>query len=211
MHVALLAAGQLHDAIGAQPWIRDAERVLALDGGLVHAAALGVRPELLIGDLDSLPAAARADYDGPIEQHPVMKDETDSELGVQRAIALGAKRITLVGGIGSRFDHSLANIAMMMRLTQRDIECRITDGLTTLFPIADAWSGQAPSGTLLSLLAWEKAAHDLCLRGLLYSVEHIDLEPGSTRGISNAFTGQQATITVGHGLLLAMIVDASLA
>src|SRR5689334_18888700 len=90
--------------------------VIAADSGLDHALALGFRADVVVGDLDSVTpdALAHARADGAeVELHPAEKDETDLELALRRAVALGMRRVTVIGGGGGRHDHLLANALVL--------------------------------------------------------------------------------------------------
>ncbi len=91
--------------------------VIAADSGLDHAAALGLSVDVLVGDLDSAtaPAVRAAEAAGvQIERHPVNKEATDLELALEHALAIGARRVTVVsGGGGLRLDHHLAELVLL--------------------------------------------------------------------------------------------------
>ena len=98
-------------------WADDVELIVAADGGWDKAAALGLRPALLVGDADSLPEdrfAALAAQGVPIERSPAAKDESDAELALLAALRRGATHVTILGALGGgRFDHALANVGLL--------------------------------------------------------------------------------------------------
>ena len=112
-----------------------ADRVIAADYGAHHARAWGWPIDLLIGDLDSLPAAelqaARA-AGVPTVTAPAAKDETDLELAVARALGDGATELVICGALGGRADHMLANVLLLARRELIGVEAVIADGAQTL-------------------------------------------------------------------------------
>lgn len=111
----LLLAGELTvtDRLRAQI---GGSRIIAADGGMTHAAAVGVMPELWLGDFDSSDKALIARYaDVPRQSHPVAKDATDGELAVDEAVRLGASELLLAGGFGGQADHAFAHMMLLLR------------------------------------------------------------------------------------------------
>ena len=98
-------------------------RVIAADSGIAHAAALGLLPELWVGDFDSTSDTLAATYAAvPREVYPEAKDATDGAIAIEAALARGAKQITLVGAMGGRFDHALAHGMQLIDLQSRGIK-----------------------------------------------------------------------------------------
>jgi thiamine pyrophosphokinase len=114
---------------------QEAELVIAADGGLRHAQRLGVEAALLVGDLDSLPAAERARYRGGIEQHPTDKDALDLELALDAAQARGATTLLLIGGLTGRLDQTLATIAIAHGRHGTLGSVDVDDGVRRVWPL----------------------------------------------------------------------------
>ncbi len=116
MRILLFANGDLPDPEAARARVRPDDYILCADGGAHHALALGLTPDRVIGDLDSLDPAllARLQAQGvSFEQHPVDKDATDLELALEAARQLGAEEVLLLGALGGRLDQQLANLALL--------------------------------------------------------------------------------------------------
>lgn len=175
--------------------------LIAADGGLRHTQALGLEPNEIIGDFDSLgyvPEGARV--------YPVEKDDTDSMLAVKRGLALGYRRFVLYGAMdGKRLDHTLANFQTLGYLAQYDavgflvgkdyLACAVKDG-GLRFP--------AGAEGDFSLFCLGKDAQGVTIRGLYYEVENAVLTSFFPLGVSNHFTGREAAVTVQDGTLLAL-------
>jgi thiamine pyrophosphokinase len=203
----IFANGSLAHPRAARALIGPGDRLIAADGGAAHCLALGLTPHLVIGDFDSI---APADLDAlqragaQLVRHPARKDQTDLELALETAIREGATDVTILGGLGGRWDQTLANLLLptLPWLAQARVE--IADGRQTIRylrgPGQMALSGH--SGDTLSLSALGAGAQGITTTGLEYPLTGGSLQPGSTLGISNTFTGPQATITLDSGLLI---------
>ena len=98
--------------------------LICADGGYRHALALGLTPDWLVGDFDSLPEGGLADH---IVQVRPEKDDTDANLAVLKGRELGYTNFVMYGGLGGRFDHSMANVQMMAGLAKEGIDLRLRD------------------------------------------------------------------------------------
>ncbi len=201
--LGLLFNGELRDPGPVRPLL-EAAAIVALDGGLRHARALGVVPRLLIGDLDSVDPELLAGYSGPVERYPRVKDETDGELGIRHALAAGYDRVVMVAAFGDRWDHTLANMALLLRLRRASVQGIMTDGVTDAFLIDRSWEGEGPSGEIMSLISLTARSTGVTIRGLRYTGEELVIRREGSLGISNEFTGARASISVRRGLLLAI-------
>jgi thiamine pyrophosphokinase len=181
--------------------------VVAADSGLAGARHLGLAPDLVVGDMDSVDGAslAAAERAGvPVERHPAAKDATDLDLALDAAVARGARRIVAVTGAGDRFDHALA-VALSLaapRLAGVAVEAWI--GPARLWVVRDEVVLTGAPGDLVSLLPVHGPARGVTTRGLLYPLHGETLEPGTTRGVSNVFTAAEAWVGVRDGVLLAV-------
>jgi thiamine pyrophosphokinase len=181
--------------------------VVAADSGLDHARRLGFRVDAAVGDFDSAsPEALEAarDEGTAIEVHPQAKDHTDFELALALAVARGPRRIVVVGGQGGRLDHLLGNALALTRPAAVGIDVEAVTGSARLYVVAARRQLVGTRGELLTLLPVHGPAHGVCTEGLRYPLHRETLEPGSTRGISNQFLGEEATVSVAQGLLLAV-------
>ena len=201
---ALILAGGDLDPNGGQaglfrgPW----QHVICADGGARHARALRITPTLLVGDMDSIDDVSRRMYlEVPALTFPSAKDKTDSQLALEWALEQGARRVVLAGGLGSRFDHSLANAQMLFTLAQAGRSGVVTDGRQAVYLLKEHLRLQAPAGYILSVIALGPA-RGLSLKGLRWELDDFDLELGDTRTISNEFAGGVATLRLKSGAAL---------
>jgi thiamine pyrophosphokinase len=224
-HVLVVAGGDVGSRAeldAAWPgWDAGVEAVVAADGGLARAEAIGLRPTLLVGDLDSLApdAVARAHADGlPIARARPDKDESDTELAVLEAVGLGATRITLLGVFGGeRLDHGLANLVLLahpalagidvVELDQRTRVRLVTAPAPDGGPVTCLVAG--PVGGLVSLLPLGGDVTGVTTGGLRYPLADELLALGPARGLSNERTAPDAAVTVRAGRLLVVEIAVS--
>lgn len=174
---------------------------IAADSGWSHAVSLGVVPDLLVGDMDSItPDHLRAAHDHHVEiiEFPVEKDATDTEIALRAATERGATRITVVSGGGNRFDHILA---MVHSLAAVDAEVTAYIGQARIEFVTPhrGLSFICESGTLVSLIPIGGDALGVSTTGLKWDLHHETLHVLESRGISNVATDPHVKIAVAQG------------
>jgi len=166
-------------------------RVIAADGGIRHAAPLGLLPELWVGDFDSSYDIDAADWlHVPRKQFPVAKKATDGEIAVEEAIAQGADRIIMVGALeGERSDHAGLHLLYSLVLAERGIATVLTSGEEEAVPVVPGQlEMQLPDGALFSILPYSDLKM-LTIEGARYPLKDVDIDFGSSRTLSNVATG----------------------
>ena len=203
MHVLIFANGDL----GHTECPCDVDLVLCADGGIRHAEMLGIWPDAVIGDLDSLPDGARNTLEARgvrVAAHPRAKDETDLELALLYAVEQGAQRITVLGARGGRLDHELGNLLLLAHPDLRGIDVRLwADRQEAVLVVGERVLTGKP-GDLLSLLPIGGDAHGITTHGLEYALSNDTLYLGRARGVSNVFVDSRAIVRLRSGLLLAV-------
>lgn len=183
-----------------------APAIICADGGARQARALGLQPQTIIGDMDSLRPAEVLDFEAAgaqIIQHPPEKDETDLELALHFCRKLGAKTVTIFGGLGGRFDQTLANILLLTQPSLASMRIELVDGAQTIRVLpAGIHKIAGAAGDTVSLIPLQGAATGITTRGLQYALRDETLPLGPARGISNVMLAEQAEIELGGGLLL---------
>lgn len=186
-------------------FLAEADFLICADGGANSAFHLGYVPDLIVGDLDSVePEVLKAyrDKGCPVQIYPAEKDYTDTELSLELALARSPQEIILLGATGSRLDHSLANVLLLvpyslkhsgLKMVGDNYEAWICRGETTVV-------GQP--GDLVSLLALTPQVKEITLTGFQYPLQREDLAMGSSRGISNVLLQTQGRITFSEGIML---------
>lgn len=195
---------------GFCPAIFPDDTIIAVDGGLRHCLKLQLRPHTLIGDMDSL---TPDEIDAvtcsgiPISRYPSRKDDTDLELALHAARTLGADDIVLLGALGARWDMTIANVMLLAAPELAGCRVRILDGMQeiTLVQGGEMRRFEGNAGDLLSLIPLRADAKNISVTGLEYPLSGETLHFSSTRGISNVFCDQTATVFLEEGLLLCVI------
>lgn len=181
--------------------IEPEDYVIAADGGLQHTQALGIEPQEILGDFDSLgyiPQDARV--------FPVEKDDTDAMLAARRGLALGFREFLYYGSLdGKRLDHTVANYQTLQYLADHGARGYLV-GQDFLVTVVKEGRIFFPEGTegLISVFCLGADALGVSLRGLYYPLEGGTLTAGFPLGVSNHFTGAPAEISVEAGSLLVM-------
>ena len=174
-------------------------RAIAADGGMAHAAALGLDVELWVGDFDSASASLQADHAGVRrETYPADKDKTDGELAIAAAIARGANELLLVGGLGGQTDHAVGHLGQMLALAARGIAAMASSGTEEAYPLLPGRLAlDLPVGSRLSIIALCELT-GLDIAGVRWPLAGATVPLGSTRTQSNLATGQ-VVIGLKHG------------
>ena len=179
--------------------------VIAADGGLDHARALGLDVTVAVGYFDSASedAVAAAEASGVrVVRHPAEKDAIDLELALDVATSSGASRILVLAGDGGRLDHLLAGLLLLGSGKYAAVEVDALMGAARVHVVRERRSVPGEPGELVSLLAVHGAASGVTTAGLAYELRGETLEPGSSRGVSNVLTAPMATVSVERGTLL---------
>jgi thiamine pyrophosphokinase len=192
--------------------LRPDDRIFCADGGARHALALGLTPEAIIGDLDSLAAELIMELEKAgvtIHRHPVDKDRTDLELTLELAVAEQPDEIVLVTALGGRLDQMLANIMLLTRPEYAPVKLSLVDGpqWATLLRSHQATSIMGRPGDTLSLIPLTPTVTQVTLTGVKWPLRQATLSLGSTWSISNELAGQSAGVRIGEGLVLVVRIE----
>ncbi len=173
--------------------------LIAADGGLRHTEALGLKPDAILGDFDSLgyvPAGARV--------FPVKKDDTDMVLAVRMGLARGFREFLLYGCLGGpRLDHTVAALQTLLFLAERGAVGYLSGGGYLVTAVKNGALTFSPAAKgIVSVFCLGQDARGVCLEGLEYPLKDAVLTAGFPLGVSNHFTGTRARLSVGDGSLL---------
>lgn len=205
LRIIIFANGELPNINKPRTLLKDNDYVICADGGTRHASALDIKPDLVIGDMDSTEKGylQKLQSDGVlIELFPQDKNETDLELAIQRAFELSPSEIVIVAGLGGRLDQTMANIALLSSLQRSDISIKLDDGVEEIFFCRGQTEVHGRSGDIVSLIPWQGEVTGIQTENLKWSLNNETLYPEKTRGISNEMTSDVATIKISSGLLL---------
>lgn len=206
MKAVIFAAGQVSDYGRIRGLLGEPDLIICADGGVRHAVALDLTPDLVLGDFDSIaPGQLRevAERGIPILHVPVEKDQTDTELALREAVGRGAREITLVGASGDRLDHTLSNVLLLPGLPA-GVQVSLVDdknSVRLLRPGTIATVVGQP-GEYLSLLPLTPEATGVSITGVKWPLADATLRWGESLGVSNQLVDPTASVSVQTGLLL---------
>ena len=205
MNVLILTNGEYGNYSFCKEDYQKYDYVICADRGMKHARKLGIVPHLIVGDFDS---GSKEDLlyfreQGiAIESFAPVKDETDTELAIKRAVNIGATSITVYGGIGTRLDHSLANVHLLYGLINLGISGRLMNPHNTVYLVSNEIILEGEKGSLVSLIPFAGDAHGITSQHLGYPLSNATLKMGTSLGISNYMTEKVAKISVEAGILI---------
>lgn len=210
MSVLVFANGKIEEVDWIRPYLDGATAVIAADGGGNYLAKLGVRPDVVVGDLDSLDAGIYEEWEQAgtiILTYPAGKDETDMELALLYAVQHYEGDLKVFGALGGRLDQTLANILL---LAHPDFDRRRVE---LVEPHQRAWLVQGwteivgKPGDRVSLVPLAGDVHIGRTTGLKWQLEEETLHFGPARGISNVILKERAVVEVDSGTLLCVHLD----
>lgn len=204
MKAVIFANGTIDNSDSA---ISGNDLIIAADGGTHHCLSSGITPDVVIGDLDSLTADNINELqiaNVEIIRYPAKKDQTDLELALKLAIDRGADEIVVFGAMGGRWDMSIANILLPAEQNLSNATIRIIDGHheIMLLRAGKEMIFHGKKGDIFSLIPLGRDALGITTIGLEYPLKDDLLRLGSSRGISNLFIENSATVSLKQGLLL---------
>lgn len=204
MKAVVFANADIHDYSFCGEYIKDAV-IICCDGGMRHAMRLGITPDYIVGDFDSVSADVLEYYkkqDIELKQVPCRKDETDMELGIRHAAEIGADDITLIGGIGSRMDHTLANVFQLIRINKLGIKGRLVNENNIITLCTGIAEINGKKGDLVSFVPITPEVRGVTTFGLEYPLDNATLYMDSPLGVSNVMEGNKAGYTFDEGMAL---------
>lgn len=183
----------------------DQAYIIACDGGVKHCRAMMIMPNIMVGDFDSANKEDAEFFEnlGVLkEKFPVKKNETDMEIAINMAIDKNSTEIYIVGGLGRRFDHSLANVHILLRPVRLGIRTCLLDENNIITLVEDSIDIVGEKGQTVSLIPLTTEVKGITTKNLEYALTNATMEIGHSLGVSNVMNGDVATISVGEGVLI---------
>lgn len=206
MNACIFANGEIDSGFPLSSYCNGAiqcKMIIAADGGVRNCLSLGIKPDLIVGDMDSIDSSSDSITSG-IERikFPKKKDKTDTECAVDIAFQRNCEQVTIIGGMGKRFDHTLGNISLLAKYPGR-IGLATPNGLTIALAQNHKCSFEGPLGAVVSIIVWGSEA---CVvsSGLEYQLNGQPIFTG-TKGISNRITKSPAFLYVNFGIIILYI------
>ncbi len=202
--------GEIKDYSFYGKYFEKASLIISVDGAASHMLKFDVLPDVMIGDFDSI---TKKEYDYFSNQNiriitfPAEKDKTDAELAIEYALDMGVNEFIILGAIGSRMDHTLSNIFLLNKITENGACGWIVNEnnkLTLINSKKNTITLIKEGNEKVSLLPLSEEVEGITTNGLYYPLVNEKLIMGSSRGVSNEFTGSTAKIKIEKGLLLVL-------
>ena len=206
---AVFLDGDYDDSAYFRGWATESDVVVAADGGARFLLEQGIRPDVVVGDFDSLPAAAVERLEAAcveLVRHPVRKDRTDGEMAADEALRRGARELVLAGALGA-LDHTLGHLAILQRLATRGVAARLAAPRLTVRVLAAPGEARldAPTATRVSVVPLQGDAL-VSLQGFDYALDRGVLPRDACLGLGNAVVAA-ARIVVHEGVVGVLVED----
>lgn len=206
--LVLIAGGEIKDYRWHKKIIKTGDLIICANGGLAHALKMGLKPALVVGDLDSLlPAQKKIVSEKKIKllRHPAGEDSSDLELALDYGLAVKPKEIIILGALGGkRLDHLLANLFLLAKPLKEKIPAKIADCKIEAGLYDENFKIKGSPGDYLSLFALSATVENVVTEGLKYPLKGEALKFSSSLGLSNEFVQNLATVSFHKGLILAI-------
>lgn len=227
----VVGAGEMHGDLTPC----EDDLVIAADGGVAHLLSLGITPDVIVGDFDSVAqsvgevldidstsAVIGVDRDGvsytatkckiegkmvEIVKYPVEKDETDTYLAYLIGLSRGYSEFALYGGVGGREDHTFANLCLLLRIKNEKNNATLYGNGVKFFVLKNEKAEiHGEPGATVSVFAFGTVAEGVSIQGLKYEARDVSLDPARPLGVSNSFLSSgEGEIEVKDGALLVAI------
>ena len=184
--------------------------VVAVDSGLHLAELSGWAVDRVVGDMDSVDPRllAAAEHRGAaVERHPVDKDATDLELALDGLLGVGIDSVVVIGSPGGRLDHLMGGLLTVCAARYAPLSLRAWLGPTLVVPVHDHERIEARVGDMVSLIAVHGPAVGVRTEGLRWALSGEQLEPGSSRGLSNEMAAELAEVSVDDGCVAVVVPE----
>ncbi|MBN2179012.1 MAG: thiamine diphosphokinase [Deltaproteobacteria bacterium] len=179
--------------------------IICADGASRQLLAHDIIPAVIIGDMDSAEKDILRYFKergSEVVRFPKRKDETDTWLALEYAFKMKPDEIIILGALGGRIDHALANIFLLVMAAEKDVKTKIVDETSELFVVADTATIHGNVGDTVSLFPLSSSVSGINLEGFDYPLTDGEMEIGTPYGISNRLAEKRGTISVETGYLL---------
>ncbi|HAJ96042.1 MAG TPA: thiamine diphosphokinase, partial [Actinobacteria bacterium] len=181
--------------------------IVSADGGVSNTLELGLMPDIIIGDMDSIDRDIKKKKIKELLNTKYIcashdKDESDSRLAVEHAVEMGIKKIIITGALGDRMDHSFANMMLLASPALDGIDIKIITDDSEIFVINKSCTVDSEPGKLISIFSLSPYTYFIKTKGLKYGLKNEKLDFSPVKGLSNVFTAAEAEIDIKEGQLL---------
>ena len=198
----IISSGKINDYTLLEDLIEENDYIVCADGGLNHLMNINKVPHVILGDLDSvsdLGIKYIKDNNIKVEKYPSIKDNTDSELAIIYLINKGIDDMILIGGTGTRLDHTLANLFLLKRFNKNGKHLKVIDDNNIVTYVVDTIEIERKQGWFISIIPINYEGIIVSLTGFKYPLDNKYIEFSSTLGISNEIIEDIGIIEIHKG------------
>ncbi len=209
MEVTIVTNGNIENMDLLKFTVENSDYVICADGAAKYLMDINIYPNLLVGDLDSINKDALQWIEKgqiKIEKFPARKDMTDTELAVDFALKQSPEKINIIGAIGSRMDHSLANIMLLYKIHKMGVDAKIVNHINSITITSSALKLNCKIGQTISIIPIGGDVKGITLDGLEYPLVNHNIDIGSSLGVSNRSVKDKISISIKKGTLLVVKV-----
>ncbi len=179
---------------------RESDCVICADSGYVYAHKAQIKPNIVVGDFDSLQGVEIPQNSIKL---PVEKDITDSEAAIIEGVKTGCDEFLILGGTGGRFEHTFANISLMAKYTSQGFKLEMIDDKHCFYCLHNSSiTLDYKENQQISVFAFGEKAYGVTERGFHYPLENYTLDPFEPLGISNDIVAENGEISVENGTII---------
>lgn len=184
------------------------QNIIAVDRGLEILYQIHVVPNYVVGDFDSVSNEILQYYKSKTQvnfhQYHSEKDYTDTDIALKLAIELNSSMITVLGALGRRMDHAIANIHILKYALDAKTPCQILDRNNRIYLINDTHTfyKNETYGKYISFIALTSIVEGITLKGFKYPLDHDCLSIGISLGVSNEIIEDIASVELERGILM---------
>lgn len=208
--ILILSGGHI-DLVFLAEWLQAHvyQMIIAADNGMTAADQLSIKLDYIVGDFDSVPQEIFQKYQElsvPMKTFPTEKDKTDTEIAIELALMHTPTQIDIIGATGSRLDHTLANIHLLMLPLQVGVFASIIDSNNKIYLKKESFTieKKLQFGSNVSFLPFTEKVIGLTLTGCKYPLNNHTLLSGSSLAVSNEIKADLAGVEFKEGILLVM-------
>ena len=206
MRCVILSNGEYGDLEAYRKIFKNDDTIVCADGGANYAFKLGLIPDTIIGDMDSiLPEVMEyfAASNVVMKKYPRQKDFTDTQLALTIAQKWGAAEILMLGSLGGRLDHAMCNLYCGIEVVNNNIKLTYFTPECWVYVVNRELVINGRQGDVVSIITLTQEAHGVSISGFEYSLDSTLLDKSNPFTISNVLTGDTGRISLEEGILLA--------
>ncbi|WP_186430213.1 thiamine diphosphokinase [Clostridium sp. BSD9I1] len=206
MKAVIIAGGQMPSSDIVKEEVKDAEYIICADRGAEAAYKYGIEPNDIIGDFDSIDKSilqSFKDRNVSIIKFPVEKDDTDTSIAVEEVLKRKADEVVLLGATGTRMDHVLGNVGLLVKFLKHNVKCYIRDNNNIILLTDKNITLKYRGYKYFSLLSYGETVNGLTIQGGKYPLNNYELKLGDPLAVSNEFLlDEVVNVKFKNGLLL---------